>query len=102
MFALHPRSAFLNPNRFLQVLVTATNMAAAVNRSLTSPAANAEYPVVLQDVAGGLLARVFSGVSGTSMVITVLLLLVAYDQCVLSPSSGLVVTDQKVSQIHIE
>lgn len=77
-------------------------MAAAVNKSFVSPAANAEYPVVLHDVAGGLLARAFNSVSGTSMVITVLLLLVAYDQCALPLSSRPIVTDLKYSQIHME
>ena len=78
---------FLNIPRFFTVLekvpVGATNMAAAVNRSFASPAANADYPVALQDVAGGFLARVYSGFSGPSLVLTVLLLLVAYDQCAL-------------------
>ena len=58
-------------------------MAAAINKSFTSPAANAEYPAALQDVAGGLLAQAYDGISRTSLAITVLLLLVAYDQCAL-------------------
>lgn len=93
------------PTRLRQILFSAAGMAAAVNKSFTSPAANAEYPVALHDVAGGLLARVFSGVSGvsgTGMVITLLLLLVAYDQCLLSLSSGPIVTDHKFSQIYME
>jgi len=90
------------PTRLRQILFSAAGMAAAVNKSFTSPAANAEYPVALHDVAGGLLARVFSGVSGTGMVITLLLLLVAYDQCLLSLSSGPMVTDHKFSQIYME
>ena len=64
-------------------------MAAAVHKSFASPAANAEYPTALHDVAGGLLARVYNGVSGTSMVVTMLLLLVAYDQCALLPSESI-------------
>lgn len=61
-------------------------MAAVVNKSFASPAANAEYPTALDDVAGGLLARVYNGVSGTSIVITVVLMLIAYDQCELFSS----------------
>ncbi len=74
-------------------LFSAIDMAAAVNKSFASPAANAEYPMALHDVAGGFLARVYNGLSGTSMVITVLLLFVAYDQCSLLLSSNLTVTD---------
>ena len=77
-------------------------MAAAVNKSFASPAANADYPVALHDVAGGLLARVYNGFSGTSLVLTVLLLLVTYDQCALLLSEAAQTTNHNISQIHME
>ena len=55
-------------------------MAAIVNGSFVSPIANADYPN-LSPAEGGLLSRLYNGVSGLSATITVLLVLVAYDQC---------------------
>ena len=87
---------------FGEIPSTATNMAAAVNKSFASPAANADYPVALHDVAEGLLARVYNGVNGTSLVFTVLLLLVAYDQCALLLSKFAQTTNHIPSQLYME
>lgn len=55
-------------------------MAAVVNGSFSSPIANADYtPISSGD--GGLLSKVYNGMSGLSATVTVLLILVAYDQC---------------------
>lgn len=62
-------------------------MASSVNGSFASPLANADFPSVSD---GGLLSSVYNGVSGLSVFVTFLLILVAYDQCELvMPLSGL-------------
>ena len=56
------------------------SMAAVVNGSFSSPIATADYsPISSGD--GGLLSKVYNGMSGLSATVTVLLILVAYDQC---------------------
>ena len=56
--------------------------AAAVNNaSFTSPVANADYSASLDAVTGGLLSRVYDGMSGFNLFLSLLLILVAYDQC---------------------
>ena len=59
-------------------------MASAVNGSFASPLAHADLPV-LPD--GGLLSQMYSGMSGLSVFVTFLLILVAYDQCMLMASA---------------
>lgn len=53
-------------------------MASVVNGSFSSPLANADFPTVSD---GGLLSRVYNGMTGLSVFVTFLLILVAYDQC---------------------
>lgn len=65
-----------------QQLQFARTMASVLNGSFASPLANADFPAVSDD---GLLSRVYNGISGLSMFMTFLLMLVAYDQCELSP-----------------
>ncbi|KAL8647719.1 MAG: hypothetical protein Q9210_005384 [Variospora velana] len=52
----------------------------ATNGSFASPVANADYPPSFDDGAEGILAQLYSGVNGYSLVIFTFLLLVAYDQ----------------------
>jgi len=56
-------------------------MASIANGSFASPLAHAQYPMAPTSTAGGLLARVYDGTSAFSLLVTVFLLLVAYDQC---------------------
>lgn len=51
------------------------------NASFTSPAANADYSASLSAVTGGLLSRVYDGMSGFNLFVSLLLILIAYDQC---------------------
>ena len=55
-------------------------MAAVVNSTFASPIANADY-LPFTPTEGGFLSRVYNGMSGLSITITLLLILVAYDQC---------------------
>ena len=55
-------------------------MAAVVNATFASPIANADY-TAFSPADGGLLSRVYNGISGLSVTITLLLILIAYDQC---------------------
>ena len=55
-------------------------MAAVMNGSFASPIANADY-IALSPVDGGLFSRLYNGMSGLSLTVTVLVMLVAYDQC---------------------
>ena len=55
--------------------------AAANNASFTSPLANAEYQASLSAATGGLLARVCDGMSPLNFFVSLLLILIAYDQC---------------------
>jgi len=77
-------------------------MASLMNGSFASPLANADFPAVSDD---GLLSRVYNGMSGLSMFVTFLLMLVAYDQCE-SPMSNAMVgksnTDLQRSQVCLE
>lgn len=52
-----------------------------LNGSYASPLANAEYPTSLHNVAGGFLFQIYDGFSGFSLITTILLMLVVYDQC---------------------
>lgn len=55
---------------------------AAVNdASFTSPVANADYPDSLAAATGGLFSRLYDGMSGFNMFLSLLLILIAYDQC---------------------
>lgn len=51
-----------------------------MNGSFASPIASADY-AALSPAEGGLLSRVYNGMSGLSVTVTLLLILVAYDQC---------------------
>lgn len=53
-------------------------MASVINGSFASPLANAHFTSVSE---GGLLSKVYNGVSGLSVFVTFLMILVAYDQC---------------------
>ena len=55
-------------------------MAAVMNGSFASPIASADY-IALSPMDGGVFSRVYNGMSGLSLTVTVLLMLVAYDQC---------------------
>lgn len=56
-------------------------MAAAVNGSFVSPVADARLVATLDADTVGLLNRLYNGLNGWSLFITLFLLLVAYDQC---------------------
>ncbi|MCJ1468239.1 RNA polymerase C-22 sterol desaturase [Pseudocyphellaria aurata] len=54
---------------------------AAINdASFTSPVANADYQASLDSVTGGLLSRAYEGMSGFNLFLSLLLILIAYDQ----------------------
>ena len=53
-------------------------MASLVNGSFASPLADANLRIVTE---GGLLAKVYNGMSGLNVLVSFLLVLVAYDQC---------------------
>ena len=55
-------------------------MAAVLNGSFASPAANADYVVPIAPASSGLLSYLYNGMNGWSMVLTFLLMLVVYDQ----------------------
>ena len=55
-------------------------MASFINSSFASPAANADYVTKFREADSGLLARLYSGLDGWTVAITILLMLVAYDQ----------------------
>lgn len=55
------------------------SMADVVNQSFTSPIANADY-IPFTAANGGFLSRVYNGMNGLSVTVTLLLILVAYDQ----------------------
>lgn len=56
-------------------------LAAALNRSFASPVSNFDYPAAQKTAIEGLLLRVYDGISGFSVFVTLILVLVAYDQC---------------------
>lgn len=56
-------------------------LAAALNRSFASPVSNFDYPGAQKAGSEGLLLRVYDGISGFSVFVTLILVLVAYDQC---------------------
>ena len=56
-------------------------MAAVMNGTFASPAANAEYALPSQASDNGLLALLFSGLNGWTVAFTLIFLSVAYDQC---------------------
>ena len=77
-------------------------MASLMNGSFASPLANADFPDVADD---GLLSRVYNGMSGLSMFVTFMLMLVAYDQCEFPMSNAPVgesITDLQRSQVYLE
>ena len=55
-------------------------MATVANGSFASPAANTDYVVALAPGSSGVLSYVYNGMNGWSMVLSFLLMLVAYDQ----------------------
>lgn len=55
--------------------------AAVNNASFTSPVANADYSDSLTAATGGLLSRLYDGMSGFNLFLSLLLILIAYDQC---------------------
>ena len=61
------------------------NMASLVNGSFASPLADANMRIVME---GGWLAKVYNGMSGLNVLISFLLVLVAYDQCKLHDANG--------------
>lgn len=52
----------------------------ALNGSYASPLANAQYLANSNEVAGGFLSRIY-GLNSFSLIATVFLMLVVYDQC---------------------
>ncbi len=56
-------------------------MAAVVNGSFASPLADALYNGAVGTGDVGLLSRIYNGMTGPSVFVAVLLVLVAYDQC---------------------
>lgn len=63
-------------------------MAATVNASFTSPVANADYSATANVNAGGVFARVYDGMNGFTVFASLLLCLIAYDQCKLARRSN--------------
>lgn len=61
--------------------------ATAQNVSFASPLADAKFAQIAGDSRLNNLAALFSGVSGWQVAITILLVLVAYDQCTSSSSN---------------
>ena len=61
-------------------------VAATVNGSFTSPLANAEYSATVNANAGGVFVRVYDGMNGFTVFASLLLCLIAYDQCKLATS----------------
>lgn len=51
------------------------------NGSFMSPVATADFPVSLNANTGGLLSRAYNGVSSFNLFVSLLLILIAYDQC---------------------
>ena len=77
-------------------------MAALMNGSFASPFANADY-IALSSVDGGLFSRVYSSMSGLSLTVTVLFMLVAYDQCEFAEyPQFLRVADTRYSHVCLE
>lgn len=76
-------------------------MASVVNGSFASPLANADYMSVSD---GGLLSRVYNGVSGLSVLVTIFLMLVAYDQCefVMLPIGQSSFAELESSHVYLE
>lgn len=56
-------------------------LAAALNRSFASPMSDFDYPAAQKTGSEGLLLRVYDCISGFSVFVTLILVLVAYDQC---------------------
>lgn len=56
-------------------------LAAALNRSFASPVSGFDYPAAQKTAIEGLLLRVYDGISGFHVFVTLILVLVAYDQC---------------------
>ncbi len=78
-------------------------MASLVNASFASPLANADLPIASSD--NGILSRAYNGISGLSVFVTFLLVLVAYDQCeLLAPANAArrTMTEIPYSYLHLE
>lgn len=56
-------------------------MAAVSNATFASPLANADYTAAPNAAAGGLLFRLYDGMNGFNVFASLLLVLIAYDQC---------------------
>ncbi|KAL9600040.1 MAG: hypothetical protein Q9219_003410 [cf. Caloplaca sp. 3 TL-2023] len=52
----------------------------AVNGSFASPVADADYPRPIDTAGSGLIGQLYDGLNGYSLILTIFLLLVAYDQ----------------------
>ena len=79
-------------------------MASLVNGSFASPLADAN-PSLRIVTEGGWLAKVYNGMSGLNVLISFLLLLVAYDQCELlhdANGCGLGIADAGISYVCLE
>ena len=63
---------------FTHSTTTIIDMASLVNGSFASPLADANLRIVTE---GGWLAKAYNGMSGLNVLISFLLVLVAYDQC---------------------
>ena len=79
-------------------------MAHVVNASFSSPTADAHYPLAGGAVEGGLLSQLFNGVNLMSISVSLLLILVAYDQCKSSVSTchNQAVAETLRSHVHME
>ena len=77
------------------------NMASLVNGSFASPLADANMRMVTE---GGWLAKVYNGMNGLNVLISFLLVLVAYDQCELLDANGcgLGIADVVTSYVCLE
>lgn len=81
-------------------------MAAVVNGSFPSPAANADFTSALKAEDAGILSHVYHGLNGWSIALTLFVILVAYDQCKrLAPQRVVfycVVAESSRSQVRLE
>ena len=80
-------------------------MAAVVNGSYASPLANAHYPSNSAIPSNGLFFQIYNGVNGFSLIISGLLMLVAYDQCEVATSPHIdpaLILCPNDSQIYLE
>ena len=79
-------------------------MAATINGSFSSPIADAQYPLGAAISDGGLLSQLYNGMNFMSVTVSLLLVLVAYDQRELSlPGRAQLTMAKKYdSHVHLE